>query len=271
MKIGVDIGGTKIRAGLIAENGEVLKSVKAPCPNKEGKLAVLDFIAGLIDGLFTDEVNAIGVGVPAIVDDKGVVHECVNIPSWDAVDVKGYMEGRFNVPVSVRNDCNCYALGVKSSELGRGYQDVVGITLGTGVGSGIVINGQLYLGQNSCAGEIGEIPFRDKNYEYYCSSHFFKTRGTSGKDAADAADAGDPQAITLWKEFGANVADLLMVVMLAYSPQAIFLGGSLSQAFPYFEQAMRERLQAFPYKKVLDLIDIHAMDDPDIILAGAVA
>lgn len=270
MKIGVDIGGTKIRAGLISENGTVLSSVKAPCPNTEGKQQVLDFIAEMIDGLFTDEVDAIGIGVPAIVDEQGFVHECVNIPSWDVVDVKGFLERRFNVPVTVRNDCNSYALGVKSSELGRRYDDVVCITLGTGVGSGIIINGQLYLGQHSCAGEIGEIQYKDRNYEYYCSSRFFKDKGTSGKDVSQAAAAGESQALALWDEFGANVADLLMLVILAYSPQAIFLGGSLSEAFPYFEQSMREKLQAFPYKKVLESVNIHAMDSPDIILAGTV-
>lgn len=270
MKIGVDIGGTKIRAGLINAEGEVLKSVKAPCPNKEGKQAVLDFIADMIGSLLTDEVDAIGVGVPAIVDERGFVHECVNIPSWDVVDVKGSLERRFGLPVSVRNDCNCYALGVKSSEAGRKYDDLVCLTLGTGVGSGIIINGQLYLGQNSCAGEIGEIQYRDRNYEYYCSSRFFRDKGLSGREVSRAAAAGDPEALALWKEFGSNVADLLMVVMLAYSPQAIFLGGSLSEAYPYFEPSMRERLQAFPYKKVLESIEIHAMDAPDIILTGTV-
>lgn len=270
MRIGIDVGGTKIRVGVIGNNGEVLRSKCAPCPNQLEKQEVVDFIAEMVQEFFTDQVETIGVGVPAIVDEDGVIHDCVNIPSWDVIDLKSDFERRFRVPVSVRNDCNCYALGVKAIAPGSDYDDIVCITLGTGVGSGIIINGKLYLGVDSCAGEIGEIKYMDRNYEFYCSSQFFRFRGTSGKDAFIAASQNDPEALKLWDEFGSNVGDLLTLVTLAYSPQAIFLGGSISEAFPLFQASMFEKLAEFPYKKVADKLKVFANSSPDIILVGAV-
>lgn len=271
MRIVVDVGGTKIRVGLIGNNGEVLESKSAPCPSKLAKQEVVDFIAEMVQCYFTDNIESIGVGVPAIVDDNGHIRECVNIPSWNDVDLKSDFEKRFGVPVSVRNDCNCYALGVKSSEKGREFDNILCITLGTGVGSGIIINGQLYLGVSSCAGEIGEIQYKDRNYEFYCSSQFFKYKGTSGKDASIAAAANDPDALLLWNEFGSNIGDLLTMAILAYSPQAVFLGGSIAGAFPYFEAAMKQRLEQFPYKNVIEQVKVYADASPDLILLGAAA
>ncbi|MCF0176974.1 MAG: ROK family protein [Bacteroidales bacterium] len=268
MKIGVDVGGTKVRVGLVSDDGKIIDKKTAPCPSASPKQEVVDFIAGMVEEFYSDKIESIGIGVPAIVDESGVIRECVNIPSWDFVDIRSDFEHRFGVPVNVRNDCNCYALGVKSSHA-RTYDNIVCITLGTGVGSGIIIDGKLYQGEKSCAGEIGEVLYKDRNYEFYCSSNFFISKGSTGKDAADAAGQDDPAALTLWEEFGRNIGDLISLVTLCYSPEAIFIGGSISAAFSYFEQSMREKLKNFPYKSVIDTLDIRAVDDPDMLLLGA--
>lgn len=270
MRIAVDVGGTKIRVGLISEDGRVLETKKAACPSNSSKLEVVDYIAEMVDEFFSDKVEAIGIGIPAIVDENGIVHDCVNIPSWDVVDLKSLFQERFKVPVSVKNDCNCYALGVKASE-GREYDNIVCIMLGTGLGAGLIINGELYTGAVSCAGELGEIKYKDSNYESYCSSHFFKAKGTSGRDACKAAQQNDPAALEQWKEFGQHVGELIEMATLAYSPQAIFIGGSIAGAYPYFEASMREKLANFPYKKVMDNLGIFALDNPDVLLLGAAA
>ena len=269
MRIGVDVGGTKVRAGLISDDGIVVKEKTAPCPNSAGKSEVVDFIAEMVGEYFSEKVGAIGIGVPAIVDENGVIHECVNIPSWDVVDIKSDFEKRFGVPVSVKNDCNCYALGIKSSSHARSLDNIVCVTLGTGVGSGIIIDGNLYQGVQSCAGEIGEVPYKESNYEFYCSSRFFVSKGTTGKDAAIGASQGDPEALALWGEFGRNVGDLISLITLCYSPEAVFIGGSISSAFKYFEQAMREQLKFFPYKSVIEQLEVKAVDDSNILLLGA--
>lgn len=270
MKIGIDLGGTKIRAGLIDSDGIVLKTNTLCCPSSGAKEEVIDRIIEMIDSYFDSSVDLIGVGVPAIVDADGVVSDCVNIPSWDRVELGAILTKRYGVKVKVNNDCNCFALGVKAWEPCRGYDDIVCITLGTGVGSGLILNGELYTGQNCGAGEIGGIQYKDRDFEYFCSSSFFKSKGTSGKKETDAAREGDPAALAIWEEFGANVGDLICAVLLAYDPQAIVIGGSITIAAPFFEKSMRARLAQFPYENVKNNVDIRFNPSGELLLVGSV-
>lgn len=119
------------------------------------------------------EVAGIGVGVPSVVDsEEGIVYNVANIPSWAEVPLKRLLQERFSVPVYINNDSNCFALGVKLFGEGRKYRNLVGMTIGTGVGTGIIINGELYSGQNTGAGEIGSLPYLSHDFEHYCSSGF---------------------------------------------------------------------------------------------------
>ena len=178
MRIGVDLGGTNVRVGLVA-GGRIVRMISEPCRADGSEAEVLDHIASLVDRLITPDVECIGIGVPSVVDaERGIVYDVVGIPSWREVHLKERFEKRFGVPVSVNNDCNCFALGVCRFGEAHGYRDVVCIALGTGVGAGVVIGGKLYCGRNTGAGEIGGIPYLDRDYEYYCSSRFFVGRGT---------------------------------------------------------------------------------------------
>ena len=270
MKIGVDIGGTKIRAGLVDQAAVVRDVITEPCPASMGKEDILSAIIGIIGRLVTDEVDLIGFGVPAIVDKEGVVYECVNIPSWDRVDLKGRMESEFGIPVVVNNDCNCFVRGVARSSYGMGCRDIVGITLGTGVGAGLYLNEELYSGQNSCAGEIGCMRYKDKDYESYCSSQFFANLGTTAMDEAFKARSGDEDSLLLWKEFGENVGNLINMVTLACDPQVVMLGGGISSAFDLFEPSMRGCMARFPYTQVVSNIKIFSDPSGDFMLVGAV-
>lgn len=270
MKIGVDIGGTKIRAGLVDSYSVVHNVITEPCPADAGKEEVIDRVIAIVSKLYCDEVHLIGFGVPAIVDEDGVVYDCVNIPSWDRVELKKIMEEEFGVPVKVNNDCNCFILGVANSEYGKGYRNIVGITLGTGVGAGLILNGEPYTGLNNCAGEIGCMKYRGKDYESYCSSQFFLNLGKTAKDEAQKAREGEREAILLWEEFGTNVGDLINMVTLAYDPQVIVIGGGISNSFDLFEPAMRRQMATFPYLSVIS--DLKLFSDPsgDLMLSGSV-
>lgn len=270
MRIGVDIGGTKIRAGLVDQSSVVRGVVTEPCPANSGKMEVIDKIADIISGIISGEVDLIGVGVPAIVDGNGVVYDCVNIPSWDRVELKALLESRFGVPVQVNNDCNCFVKGVAGSKYGKGFSDIVGITLGTGVGAGLILGGEVYTGQNSCAGEIGCMLYKDKDYESYCSGQFFLDRATTAKEEAAKAMAGDPKALRLWEEFGTNVGDLINMVTFAYDPQVIVIGGGVSSAFGLFEGPMRARMASFPYSNVSARLKVFSDASGDFLILGAV-
>lgn len=217
-------------------------------------------------------VECIGIGVPSVVDAvRGIVYNVVGIPSWREVHLKERFEERFGIPVYVNNDCNCFALGVCRFGEALGCRDVVCIALGTGVGAGIVIDGRLYSGPNTGAGEIGSIPYLDRDYEYYCSSRFFVGRGTSGKEAFERAAAGDPGALALWREFGGHIGQLVMLALYAYDPEAIVFGGSISQAFDFFREAMYERLAEFPYARTVERLRIGCSKIENVGLLGASA
>lgn len=270
MKIGIDLGGTKIRAGIVGPDNVVVESITECCKSDNSKEAVIDQIAGLVSRFFNSDTELIGVGVPAIVDAEGVVYDCANIPSWDRVELKAELEKRFNIPVRVNNDCNCFALGVKASPIAAGYKDLVCMTLGTGVGAGIIVNGELYTGRNSGAGEIGCIQYNGSDYESWCSSLFFRNKGTSGKDAFNAASAGDSDALKLWDEFGKHLGELVKMCLFAYDPQAVIIGGSISSAFKFFERSFMSTLSTFPYSGVVDTLKIAADPSGDFMITGAV-
>lgn len=270
MKIGVDFGGTNIRVGLV-DQGVVIKSKTVLTKGNRAELEILTDLIETISNNMTENVSSIGVGVPSVVDvDQGIVYDVANIPSWRKVCLKDILEKEFKIPVAVNNDCNCFILGELLYGEGIGYQDIVGITLGTGVGAGIIIRGELYNGANTGAGEIGELPYLDHNYEYYCSSHFFeKEYKSTGKEIYQKAVKGEQEALDILSTFGNHIGSLLKVALLAYDPQMIILGGSISQSFPYFSESMYNSLNDFPYHQTISKIKIKCSTKQDIGLLGA--
>lgn len=268
MKIGVDLGGTNVRAALV-DGTKVIRKEKAACPAKGSQEEVIEVIASLIGPLICADVTSIGIGVPSVVDTaKGIVYNVANIPSWQEVHLKEIFEDRFGIPVHINNDANCFSLGESHFGQGRGYKDLVGITLGTGVGSGIIINGHLYEGRNAGAGEIGCLSYLDKDYETYCSTPFFVAHNTSGAELAAKAQSGDPEAQSLWNEFGHHLGELVKATLFAYDPEAIIFGGGIAAGHPYFEAAMRETIETFPYETAKD-VKILFSADGDMGLYGA--
>ena len=268
MKIGVDLGGTNIRAALV-DGTNVIRKEKTPCPAKGTQEEVIEAIAALIEPLICEKVTSIGIGVPSVVDtSKGIVYNVANIPSWQEVHLKEIYENRFGIPVHINNDANCFALGESRFGQGRGYKDVVGITLGTGVGSGIIINGHLYEGRNAGAGEIGCLSYLDKDYETYCSTPFFVAHETTGAELSAKAQAGDAAAQALWDEFGHHLGELVKATLFAYDPEAIIFGGGIAAGHPHFEAAMRKTVETFPFETAKD-VKILFSTDGDMGLYGA--
>ena len=270
MRIAIDLGGTNVRVATVLPGGQVERIISEPCRSKGSEEEVLEHIFSLIDELMTPEVDGIGIGVPSVVDtDKGIVYNVVGIPSWKEVHLKDRLEERYHIPASVDNDCNCFALGVTSFGRGRGYREAFCVTLGTGVGGSLVIDGQLYRGRNAGAGEIGSIPYLDRDYEYYCSSRFFVGKGTSGKEAAVAAANGDPEGLKIMDEFGGHVGKLVQMIMFAYDPAVIILGGSISKAYPLFCDAMWKEIKNFPYPKSVENLEIFQSEQVHAAFLGA--
>lgn len=270
MKIGIDLGGTNMRVGL-TDGSTLVNSVIEPCPSKEAEEVVINQLKRQIAQLMSEEVTSIGVGVPSVVDcQQGIVYNVANIPSWKEVHLKEILEKEFGVPVAVNNDANCFALGVWKYGEGKGTKDMVGLTMGTGIGSGIIINGELYNGVNTGAGEIGSLPFKDADYEFYCSSRFFsELHGDTGANFGKRAQAGDAEAVAVWKEFGQNVGELIKAVLFTYAPEAIIIGGGIASAFSLFEAPMRASLESFPYPANVAATRIMPSTLPNAAILGA--
>lgn len=273
MKIVVDLGGTNIRCGL-EENGKITQRVSAACPAAEAEDVVVAALEEQIAKLFTDRVDGIGIGVPSVVDSaKGIVYNVVNIPSWKEVHLEEILEKRFRVPVRINNDANCFALGEYAFGEGKGMKNMIGMTLGTGVGAGVIIDGRLYEGRNAGAGEIGSLPYLDSDYEHYSGSDFFKRfYHTTGGAMADEAAKGSEAARAVWKEFGKHVGKMIDVILFTYDPDAIIIGGGIAHAYPYYEAAMRESMaDGFPYPKTVEKITVRFSLNPDSNMLGAAA
>lgn len=272
MKIGIDLGGTNVRVALVDESG-IKEVLKEPCKADKSVEETVDHIKSLIHRLIVPEVKGIGVGVPSAVDtERGIVYNVVNIPSWKEVHLKDMLQSEFKLPVFVNNDANCFALGEKWYGEAKSYKDVVGVTLGTGVGAGIVINGELYEGSNACAGEIGCLPYLAHTYEDYCSSQFFvREHNTTGESAYNAAKQGDKKALDIWSEFGNHVGNLAAMILYIYDPQAIIFGGSIANAYDLYAPAMKRNLQSFMFPKVVEKIVIETSKVSNIGILGAAA
>jgi glucokinase len=270
--IGVDLGGSNIRAGRVID-GKIVKISKDIAPAKGTKTEVLEKLYATIDKCISNETGSIGVGVPSVVDVRnGIVYDVINIPSWKEVALRDLLSKKFNVPVFINNDSNCFVTGEKIYGKGKLYRNIVGMTLGTGLGLGLIINGKLYEGHNCGAGEFGMVPFLDDNFEAYCSGQFFsKIKKVDAVEMHLKAIAGDLVAIQLFQEFGRNIGVAIKSILYAYDPDIIIIGGSLSKAFDLFKTAMFKEIENFAYRNtLLNLkIEISEINEPAILGAAA--
>jgi glucokinase len=272
MIIGVDLGGTNIRAGL-TEGGVITSIKQALLTDKESLEKSISQLIAVIAGLITPDVIGIGVGVPSVVDiENGIVFDVVNIPSWKRVELKKILETEFKIPVFINNDVNCFALGEHDYGQAKPYSSFVALALGTGLGAGIVIQNNLYAGHNCGAGEIGLLPYLDKNYEFYNSSTFFETlHATTALKAHEAALSGNKTALAIWNEYGTHLGNVIKAIAYTYDPEAIILGGSISKAYAFFETSMKKCLANFQYPETIKRLKIHVTQVDNIALLGAAA
>lgn len=269
--IGVDMGGTKIHSSLILGK-EIISECILDTPAKESEKVVLDRLIKAIEQVYQPGCEGIGIGVPSVVDWKeGIVYDVVSIPSWKEVHVKKILEDHFKIPVYVNNDSNCFALGENFFGKGIDSANFVGVTIGTGLGSGIIIENKLYQGVNTGAGEIGSISYKDGIIEQYCASEFFISRGLDGEELYLKAKKGDPEALEIFKDYGKNLSEVVKIVLYAYDPETIILGGSISNAYEFFIDAVWQGLQDFMFPVELKKLKIEKSELKNSAVLGAAA
>jgi glucokinase len=270
--LGIDLGGTQVRVGKVRA-GALERHAARRIPGQGRKETVLDEIFRAIDDVVDDDVVGIGCGVPSVVDvERGIVYTVENIPSWQKVPLRDELESRYQVPAHINNDANAFAVGELHFGKGRGRRNLVGLTIGTGLGAGVIVDGRLHSGANCGAGEIGNLPYRESTLESYCSGAFFEREaGLRGDDAFRRASAGDPEMLRLFEDFGFELGYALLVVLYAYDPELVVLGGSISSAFPLFERGMRSRLEEYAFQHSLGRLEIAPSTIENVAILGAAA
>jgi glucokinase len=162
--IGVDLGGSKIGAALVNNSGDITEYIKSPTNAQQGKDVVINRIKETIkqlinqSGVNVDNISGIGIGVPGQLDARtGIVYSAPNLPGWKEVPICRIIEEEFQLTVALENDANVAAWGEKIFGVAKGVKDMICLTLGTGIGGGLIFNGKIYHGNKFAAGEVGHI------------------------------------------------------------------------------------------------------------------
>ena len=270
--LGVDIGGTNIKIGKVI-NGVVLQKCKIPVNRNDLEHLTLDNLYKGLKSFMTDSVKGIGIGVPAVVDiELGTVYDVQNIPSWKKVPLKDLVEEKFNVPVYINNDANCFAIGEKKFGKAKAFENCIALSLGTGMGMGIIINDKLYNGVLCGAGEIGMVPYLDGILEQYTGSFFFEREyNSSALSLYNEALEGNGNALKAFKEYGIHLAEAVKIILYMYAPESIILGGSISKSFQFFEKSLKTGLESFAYQKQIENLKIQTSDLVNSPILGAAA
>lgn len=270
--VGVNLGGKTLQVGRI-KNNSIEASHTREIDNYSTEEAIIKELIDAIGEVFTPDVSGIGIGVPSLVDvSKGIVYRVENIPSWREVHLGGLLNQHFKVPVHVNNDANCFTIGEKYFGVAKEYANVVGIVAGTGLGCGIVTNNRLYSGTNCGAGEFGEIPYRDHNYEHYCTTGYFETKyGLKPDVLFTRANKKDKIALAILEQFGLDFGEAIKTILYIYDPEFIVIGGSIRKFFPWIEPFVWKKLRKFKYPKTVENLKIEVSLQPDIAILGAAA
>lgn len=283
---GADIGGTTVKLGLFTPDGEVVNKWEIPTRKDENGRFILPDIADSIKaemsskGISADDVSGIGVGAPGPVDKNGVIHKAVNL-GWGELNIKDELEKLTGMPVMAGNDANVAALGEMWKGGGEGFTDLVVVTLGTGIGGGIIIDGRIVTGSNGAGGEIGHIHLDDNEedscgcgnkgcFEQYASAtgvvklakrmlqsssidSVLRNGEVSSRIIFDAIKSGDELALEVGEKFGEYLGKGLASIAAVTNPQVFVIGGGVSKAGSVITDYVRKYYDKYAFHATKDV------------------
>ena len=293
-KIGVDLGGTNVKIAMVDTEGHIIYSNSVPTGAEMGYQYTISNMKQVIYASFKEtkvkkeQVAGIGIGCPGQIDsENGLVRLLPNIPGWVNIPLAQIMLDEFGLPTKLDNDVRCATLGEYNFGAGKGCKNIVCITVGTGIGSGIVVNGQLVRGATMSAGEIGHMTLIDHNgeicgcgntgclealasgpsivkmaKEYLIggkSSKFNELASNSvlsSQVVAEAAKLGDEVAKTIYRRTGYWIGIALSSVVNLLNPEIIIIGGGVAQAGDLLFDPIRETINKRSLKLAADAVRI---------------
>jgi glucokinase len=254
--LGVDLGGTQLRMAAVTPSGSLASEIFT---RPTGRAFSADDLARTLAELSSQtqqalggaKIAALGFGTAGVVTD-GPLSQCDNLPLLNGTPIAALVRGAVPFPVALENDARCFTLAEARFGAARGAHDVVGITLGTGIGCGLMLSGILRRGASAQAGEVWKVPLRGRHLEHFVSgagvvSAYEAAGGQSGVDAArieERALRGEAAAQQAWRSFGEDLAFALSWAISLVDPQVIVLGGSLARARALYMPVLAVRLEA---------------------------
>jgi len=253
--IGIDLGGTAIKLGRFDQAGHCLQALTVPTPQPPQPTVVLDAMVAAIAQLDPqNQCRAIGLGTPGPADATGrIARVAINL-GWKDVPLADWLEAKTGKPTVLANDANCAGLGEAWLGAGRRFQDMIVLTLGTGVGGAVIMDGTLFAGRHGTAGELGLItldlqgaPCNSGNrgsLEQHVSVQAIRRRtGLEPDQLGQQAAAGNAEAIAFWHTYGCELAAGLASLLYVLTPEAVIIGGGISASFEWFYPALLEELE----------------------------
>jgi glucokinase len=271
--VGVDVGGTNIKLGVVDHSGQVIvRNSFATKPFASSRIKLISALAQEIEssiitaGLSKKQIAGVGIGLPGLVDyEKGFVRFLPNIPGWQGVHLKSILQKRVKLPVFVDNDVKIITLAESKFGAGRGVRNLVCLTLGTGVGAALILNGQLYRGEDNAAGELGHMPLNEHGPKCNCggfgcfekyvgnralfalASRVMGKPGMTTEKMFGLAQKGNKKALFFWKTAAEHIGNGLVGIVNLLNPRLIIIGGGISNN------------EKFLFKTITDTIRRRAM------------
>jgi glucokinase len=256
--IGIDLGGTAIKLGRFTREGTCVQSLTVPTPQPSRPDAVLDLMVYAIEKLVPNlnDISAIGIGTPGPADLAGRVAKiAINLDDWVDIPIATLLQARTGLPAVVGNDGNCAGLGEHWLGAGRNYRHTVLLTLGTGVGGAIFLNGELFTGHAGSAGELGLITLdatghacksgNSGSLEQFLSGNAIRRMtGREPQVMGELAAAGDPEARKFWESYGQNLGIGLTSIIYILTPEVAIVGGGISASAEYFLPAAEREINS---------------------------
>lgn len=284
--IGIDFGGTFIKMAMVNEEGKILyKKSFSTLPERDKLLEkIIQGIDKTVKNKSRDiELKGVGIGLPGPIDSiNGIVRNLTNVPGWRNFPLEKFVRQKIKMPVFIDNDANLMTYGEWRFGAGRGAKNIICITLGTGVGGGIIIEGKIYRGSSLSAGEVGHIPIFENGLKCACGGRgcleryignryiietarkYIKKQKTiipQDKDItpqiiSNAAGKGDSVAIKIWEEVAVHIGTALTGLINVLNPEKVVIGGGISKAGRFLFEPIRRVVQQNAFKVATDVCRI---------------